>query len=569
VASRLARLVSSAVLVPALVLGAAGSASAASSPTTNPQAPFLAAHPLTSAAWGAPVLAADGTGIVAAYVSPKADGRHVYVSRWTPGGGWGPATQLFVGGIDSLGGVHVAVVAGRAVVWWFDNVGASVRRMHVSVRDGVGATWTPDHQVFRSNLSTFGTVAVGPAGVTAFYGLAVYGPPSHTVMNAQTWTPSGWGTDQELSATGDYLFDVAAVGDLTIAWWREAASGRVRYSTLSAGSWSAAADLTDPAKNCYPAPYAGSAARYTLITACQDGSPTASTYETNDWTVAGGSAPQSAPVSMPTGQSAESLVVDGTSAAMLTASSGSGGNVSLLRSSAAGSWSAASTVTTSAYSGATVTISGAYAVVTWVQLTTTSPHRTRIMSRVTQFPDATFLAKAVPVTPWAPSVFFTTQASGSNGAVAAWQYTSGGVKYVQAATWTARGGWSQLRLLVPQYKWSLESWVAVAGSNAMVGWASPSADGATAASLRDPRPTGPARVTKSGRTLTCTAPAFSPAPAAVAYRWLVNGKAVYGATSRALRVSGSLLGKPLVCRVTGSTQGFTPHSAYSTATVVR
>ena len=559
-ASRLLTAVSAVVLVPALVLATVGTAEAASSPPTNPRAPFLVDRPLASGAWGAPALASDGTGVLAAYVGAQPDGRHLYVARWTPGGGWGRATQLFVGGIEPSG-VHVSVVAGRAAVWWFDDIGRSVRRMSVSVRDGVGAPWTPAHQVYRSNTSTFGGLAVGSSGVTALFGLRVFGPPDHTVMTAQSWDPThGWGADQVLSDTGGYIFDVAAVGDRVVAFWQNGLTN-LRYSTFTSGVWAPAQDLTAPGLPCTFANEGGSPARFFVLTACSGASPS---YAALEWPAGGSAAPVSTPVTVPAGAAPTSVDVSGSQAALLTTSEGSGGTVSLVRSSAPGTWSAPVVVTTKAYVGATVSLGGAYALVTWGEF---ANHRSRIVSRATQFADGTFLAPPVAVTPWS-SVFFNVQASTSNGSVAAWQFTAGRAHYVQAATWTARGGWSKPRVLTLQYAYSLVPSVAVAGSNAMVGWASPSADGATAASLRDPQPTGPARVTKSGRTLTCTAPRFSPAPAMISYRWLVNGKAVYGATSRTLRVSGSLLGKPLVCRVTASTQGFSPKTAYATAVVV-
>ncbi|GAA4812006.1 lamin tail domain-containing protein [Nocardioides caeni] len=73
---------------------------------------------------------------------------------------------------------------------------------------------------------------------------------------------------------------------------------------------------------------------------------------------------------------------------------------------------------------------------------------------------------------------------------------------------------------------------------------------------------------KAGRTLTARAAAAAPA-AAVSYQWYANGKALRGRTTRALRLTGAMLGQRIAVRVTYRKAGYATVIRTSTRVRVR
>jgi hypothetical protein len=63
------------------------------------------------------------------------------------------------------------------------------------------------------------------------------------------------------------------------------------------------------------------------------------------------------------------------------------------------------------------------------------------------------------------------------------------------------------------------------------------------------------KVTRSGGKLACSPGTWSNSSGSYSYGWLVNGKAKKGATARKLRVSHSLHGRKVQCKVTASGAG--------------
>jgi hypothetical protein len=78
------------------------------------------------------------------------------------------------------------------------------------------------------------------------------------------------------------------------------------------------------------------------------------------------------------------------------------------------------------------------------------------------------------------------------------------------------------------------------------GPAGPGSGSAKPANLSRPR------VQRSGRKLTCSRGAWSGAPTAYTYRWLVAGKRKAGATRRTLRITRAMRGRVVRCRVTAT-----------------
>lgn len=81
-----------------------------------------------------------------------------------------------------------------------------------------------------------------------------------------------------------------------------------------------------------------------------------------------------------------------------------------------------------------------------------------------------------------------------------------------------------------------------------------------------PKISGTAKV---GRKLTASSGRWSPAPGAVKYRWLRNGKSIAGATKRTLVVKGRDRGKRISVRVTVTKSGYQTRSVTSPAKRVR
>lgn len=62
-------------------------------------------------------------------------------------------------------------------------------------------------------------------------------------------------------------------------------------------------------------------------------------------------------------------------------------------------------------------------------------------------------------------------------------------------------------------------------------------------------------VRRTGKKLVCSPGRWANNPSRYSYRWLVNGKAKRGATTRTMRVTRALRGKRVQCRVTASNAG--------------
>ena len=62
---------------------------------------------------------------------------------------------------------------------------------------------------------------------------------------------------------------------------------------------------------------------------------------------------------------------------------------------------------------------------------------------------------------------------------------------------------------------------------------------------------------KVGEVLTAVAGSTTPAAATVKYQWLLNGKAIKGATKSKLKLKAAYLGKKISLQVTYSSTGFT------------
>lgn len=184
-------------------------------------------------------VAADGSALVA---YDDADG-HVEVRRYTPGGGWGAATDFGDGSVriatNATGGGMVFVQSGNPTFAAYRLIlgtapGWCTSPPWCELPDPSGGTIFASALVLADDGSAILVVMEGGVGPTA-----KHYTPHPTEMDAGMWSSSGV-LSGVLEAVQQLQIGMAADGDAVATWRKSDLSGGLRYTRFTPGeSWSA------------------------------------------------------------------------------------------------------------------------------------------------------------------------------------------------------------------------------------------------------------------------------------------------------------------------------------------
>jgi hypothetical protein len=148
-----------------------------------------------------------------------------------------------------------------------------------------------------------------------------------------------------------------------------------------------------------------------------------------------------------------------------------------------------------------------------------------------------------------------------SAAVIAWQRrptrTSGGI--IEASTYVPNWGWGNRHTLGTGYALGL----AASRTSMAVTWQHAGVIVGVTGSLVAPAPKGVPVITRKGRTLFCTPPAYTPLPWQIGAAWFDGGVYIPNSTRAVYVVPDSRLGHTFRCRVAAATYGWPTNLTWS------